>query len=114
MLEIHNDYNAKLEIDLDQNRGKTPRIVIRDITGDGEKNFFLNPDQIKEIQNFFIGGWVEIVTKEDLKTMLECVKAGCIQANKTANAAVEVANRLSEIYERYDLNSASKGDDNES
>lgn len=101
ILELENEYNAKLIIDLYQVRAKSSSITIKDIIGSGEKNFLLNPNHIEEIKKLFVGDWVEIVTKEDLKTMLECVKYIGIQTNKQANVAVEVADRLSEIYERY-------------
>ena len=112
ILEIENNYNTKLEVNLVEHRGYTPRITIKDIRGVGEKNFLLNPDQVEQLKRFFVGEWVELVKKEDLEDMLECVKSCCIQAQKTANAAVETANRLSEIYQRYS-NSVSKEAENE-
>lgn len=122
-LILRND-NVELTIDLSESVGRSPHLRIKDIYGEGEKNFILNPDQIHHLTNYltsnsipYLAKWLksegrEIVKKEDLEDMLECVKACCNQANRTANAAIESANRLSEIYQRY-LNSVSKEDENE-
>lgn len=125
MLEIENNFNTRLRIDLDAEKELTPRIVIESIDGNVERTFLLDDENVKKVKEHFNdyislpklskwldseegSKWVNIVTREDLKTMLECVKAACMQANRTAmqanrtaNAAVEAASRLSEIYERY-------------
>lgn len=108
--------SKQLDIDFSEENGKTAIIEITDLNGEGYQSFYLTPKEIIEIKNYFEGHydfherlseWLEsqakeIVTKEDLKSILECVKFVIMDCNRRANVAVETADRLSSIFERYE------------
>jgi hypothetical protein len=117
MLEIKNDLDEILFIELDC---EVPYVTIRKGVEFG-KTYHLKPNDVSSIKNHFgdyislpsLSLWLEreskeIVTKEDMESMLGAVKFCIMDCNKRANAAVEAANRLSELYNKY-----SKGEDNE-
>lgn len=122
-LKLTNNFNAELEINLSEKNGHTPIITIRNIEGKSEKNFILNPQQINDIRDHFgeysfyttFVKWLkdndkEVITKDDLKTMLDCIVAHISSGYKQRDAVVDAINRLEGLYDRYRIKESSNED----
>lgn len=108
ILEIGNDLGEKAFFEL---IGEEPYITLKTQRFESGITYRLTQDNINELKNFIIDSkWLTTVTKEDLKTMLDCVKTCVIHSNKQANAACMAATQLSELYERYSNESGTKSD----
>jgi hypothetical protein len=117
ILELENNFNSKLIIDLREDRGFTPRIIIGSKDKDtSEKAFLLNLKDVETIKEFFgrddknfyskMAEWLkdqskELVDEEHLKSLLEAAKYTTNTMYKQRDAIVEAINRIEPLIQIY-------------